>query len=519
MRMLGAGVLLVCLAGLPVVAVAEESAKPEPGQEQGQDQGQEPEQAQDRDRVQEQPLGKDQEPVQGKDPAAESPRKAKPEPEAPSPQPAEAAATPAATPVVVAPPALAPFTFRFANGATLKVYGKLELVTYYDTTTPAISDWLAYAQPSNTYDGGEDSFSMSVRASPVGVHLHVPDLVGTWDLDSRVEVDFSGGFVTGGSSAYSPLLRLKQAWVSMSGKHVSILAGQHFAVFAPLFPDTANWIALGTSGNPWIRLPQIRLTLDWAPVKVEVSVNRPMGSNEVLTDSVNDHISDGEQSNVPFLMGRVGVHQPLGLVTLGAGVSGVYGREKVRRVFDPATGEIKRKSNGEYLKDPGTGTTALDRTLDVWMAAVDLKLTSRYFDLMGEFFIGDNLNSFFAGVLQGVSLFYTPPRGLLKGRMDARVIRTMGGWVQAIGRPIPELSLGVGFGVDDPRNGDLNPATAGPVRTRNTTVHGNVGYKLGGAWLIGAEVSWTRTNWRTSVAPQDLSNSNIRAVVKTSWAF
>lgn len=505
--MFGAGVLLVCLVGLPGVAVAEEISEPEREQEQ------------DQDRAQQQPLGKDQEPVQGKDPTAESPRKAKPEPEAPSPVPAEVAVGPADTPVVVAPPAPAPFTFRFANGATLKVYGKLELVTYYDTTTPAISDWLAYAQPSNTYDGGEDSFSMSVRASPVGVHLHVPDLVGTWDLDSRVEVDFSGGFVTGGSSAYSPLLRLKQAWVSMSGKHVSILAGQHFAVFAPLFPDTANWIALGTSGNPWIRLPQIRLTLDWAPVKVEVSVNRPMGSNEVLTDSVNDHISDGEQSNVPFLMGRVGVHQPLGLVTLGAGVSGVYGREKVRRVFDPATGEIKRKSNGEYLKDPGTGTTALDRTLDVWMAAVDLKLTSRYFDLMGEFFIGDNLNSFFAGVLQGVSLFYTPPRGLLKGRMDARVIRTMGGWVQAIGRPIPELSLGVGFGVDDPRNGDLNPATAGPVRTRNTTVHGNVGYKLGGAWLIGAEVSWTRTNWRTSVAPQDLSNSNIRAVVKTSWAF
>lgn len=435
-------------------------------------------------------------------------------PEAPAPAPA---ASPAPAPA--ADPAPAPFTFRFARGASLKVYGKLELVTYYDTTTPAISDWLAYAQPKSTYDGREDAFSMSVRASPVGVHLNVPDLAGTWDLDSRVEIDFSGGFMTGGSSAYSPLLRLKQAWVSMSGKHVSILAGQHFGVFAPLFPDTANWIALGTSGNPWIRLPQIRLTLDWAPVKVEVSVNRPMGSNEVLNDSVNDHISDGEQSNVPFFMGRVGFTQPLGALTLAGGASGVYGREKIRRVYDPATGELKKKANGEYLKDPGDGQRALDRTVDVWMAALDLKVTSKYVDILGEFFIGDNLNSFFAGVLQGVSTFYTPPFGLLKGRMDARAIRTMGGWAQVIGRPVPDLSLGVGFGVDDPRNEDLNPATAGPVRSRNMTAYGNVGYKVGGAWLVGAECSWTRTTWRTSDPTQDPSNTNIRAVVKTSWAF
>jgi hypothetical protein len=153
------------------------------------------------------------------------------------------------------------------------------------------------------------------------------------------------------------------------------------------------------------------------------------------------------------------------------------------------------------------------------MAGLDLKIATKYVDILGEFFIGDNLNSFFAGVLQGVSLFHTPPRGLLPGTMEARSIRTMGGWAQVIGRPIPDLSLGVGFGVDDPRNEDLNPATAGLVRTRNMTVHGNVGYKVGGAWLVGAECSWTRTNWQGGNPSRDLSNANIRAVVKTSWSF
>jgi len=400
-----------------------------------------------------------------------------------------------------------PFTFAFRNGATLRLFGKLELVGYYDTTTPAISDWLAWVEPKGTYNGDEDSFSMSVRASPVGMHFTVPRAVGAMALNARVEADFVGGFVTGGSSAYSPLMRLKQAWVSLDSPHVTILAGQHFGIFGPLFPDTANWIALGTSGNPWIRLPQVRLTLRAAGLQLDLSANRPMGSNEVLTDTVNDHVSDGEWSNMPFLMGRIGGAHDLGRgVSLAWGASGVYGREKVRRVVDPDTGKVLARTDaGEWHS----------RLVPVWMANLDLKLTSPYLDVMGEFFAGANLNTFFAGVLQGVSITATPRTDTAPVDFHVRSIRTMGGWGQVTGKPLKDLRIYAGAGIDHPESGDLIPNPKAPPRAWNLQVYGAAHYAIGGAWRVGAEVSYTRTAYLDTAA----TNANVRAVLRTSWSF
>lgn len=400
-----------------------------------------------------------------------------------------------------------PFTFAFRNGATLRLFGKLELVGYYDTTTPAISDWLAWVEPKGSYNGDEDSFSMSVRASPVGMHFTVPRVAGSMALNARVEVDFVGGFVTGGSSAYSPLMRLKQAWVSLDSPHVTILAGQHFGVFGPLFPDTANWIALGTSGNPWIRLPQVRLTLRAAGLQLDLSANRPMGSNEVLTDTVNDHVSDGEWSNMPFLMGRIGGSHDLGRgVSLAWGASGVYGREKVRRVVDPATGKVLARTDaGEWHS----------RVVPIWMANLDLKLTSAYVDVMGEFFAGANVNSFFAGVLQGVSITASPATETTPVDFQVRSIRTMGGWGQVTGKPFQDLRIYVGAGIDHPDSRDLLPNPKAPPRTWNLQAYGAAHYAIGGAWRVGAEVSYTRTAYLDDA----VTNGNLRVVARTSWSF
>ncbi len=402
-----------------------------------------------------------------------------------------------------------PFTFAFKNGVTLKLYGKLELLAYFDTTTPYISDWLAWVEPKGTINGDQHSFSMSVRGSPVGIHMNWPKVAGDMALNARVEVDFVGGFVTGGSSAYSPLMRLKQAWVSLDGKHVTILAGQHFGVFGPLFPDTANWIALGTSGNPWIRLPQVRLTVRGAGLQWDVSANRPMGSNEVLTDTVNDMISDGEWSAIPFFMSRLGGQHDLGAgVGLGWGVSGVWGREKVRRALDPATGKIlARGETGEMHS----------KNADVWLADVDLKLTTKYLDVMGEFFAGANVNTFFAGILQGVAITATAAKDGNPATYNVKSIRTMGGWGQITAKPTRDLRLYAGAGIDHPYASDLAPIynAKAPPRLYNLSAYGAAHYAIGGMWRVGLEVSYTRTQYLKDAG----NNYNIRTLARTSWSF
>ncbi len=433
-------------------------------------------------------------------PAAE----ATPAATAPAPEVAAKAPEPAAW--------MPPYIWKFQGGASLRIYGRLELLTYYDTSIPYISDWLAYAQPAGTFSGDNGSFSMSVRASPIGIHLNVPEVTPGWAFNARVEVDFSGGFLTGAMSAYSPLMRLKQAWVSIDSDHVSIMAGQNFGVFNPLFPDEASWIALGTSGNPWIRLPQIRLTLNWEPIKFELAAARPMGGNEVFNDSVNDMISDGELSKMPFFMGRLGYFADYGGgSTLGIGFSGVYGRERIHRDY----------ALTHTTGDKATETSTLDQTTNVWMAGADAKLTTKYVDLMGEFYIGDNLNQFFAGVLQGVTII---PAALDKATDkvvpgQAWAIRDLGGWGQITVKPVPRLFLYAGAGIDKPRVGDLyydrTDKKAVVPREYNLTAYGSVNYKFFDVWLVGAEVSYTRTKY----LDDNGTNYNVRAMLKTAFIF
>ena len=445
---------------------------------------------------------------------------------APDAAPADAMPATAEKAAEVAVPApepaawLPPYIWKFQGGASLRIYGRLELLTYYDTSVPYISDWLAYAQPAGTFAGDNGSFSMSVRASPMGLHLNVPDVAPGWAINARLEVDFSGGFLTGAMSAYSPLMRLKQAWVSVDSEHVSILAGQNFGVFNPLFPDEASWIALGTSGNPWIRLPQIRLTLNWEPVKFELAAARPMGGNELFNDSVNDMISDGELSKMPFFMARAGYFADYGGgSTLGIGFSGVFGRERLHRDYAMVHPKIKGADGTTTQKADETST--LDEMTNVWMAGVDAKLTTKFVDLQGEFYIGENLNQFFAGVLQGVTLIPAALNATTDTVVPGRAwaIRDLGGWGQVTVKPIPRLFLYTGAGIDKPRVGDLyydrTDKKAVVPREYNLTAYGSINYKFFDVWMVGGEVSYTRTKY----LDDNGTNYNVRAMLKTAFIF
>ena len=426
-------------------------------------------------------------------------------------------AAPAASPDVVAgPPAelpslSPPFIWRFQGGTTLRLYGRIEFLTSYDTTVPYLGDLWAYVPPAGTFNGDNGSFSMSVRGTIVGVHLMVPGVAPGWAFNSRVEIDFSGGFLTGAMSAYSPLVRLRHAWVSMDSEHVSILAGQGYGIFNPLFPDEGTWLALGTAGNPYIRAPQLRLTLMWDPMKVELSATRPIGGNEVFTDSVNDLVSDGELSKMPFFMARLSYLGDYGGgTTLGLGVSGVYGREFIHREYPFTHADLKT-----------TETSTIDQMTNVWLAGADAKLTTKYVDLVGEFFVGENINQFFAGVLQGVTLL---PATLDKATDKVRAgqawaIRAYGGWGQVSVKPIDRLVFHLGASIDHPRTGDLtyDRTDKKAVVPREYNLAGWVAgnYKLGDLWLVGCEVSYLRTKY----LDDNGTNYNLRVMLKGSFIF
>jgi len=379
-----------------------------------------------------------------------------------------------------------PFTFKFKNNATLKYYGKIEMVSYYDTTTPFVSDWLAFVYPDTNYDGTQESFSMAVRASLFGFNFNLPDVWGSADLNAKLEMDFVGGYSTGTTTAYTPLVRMKQAWFSLDTEHFSFLAGQAFGVFGPLFPDNCAWIALGSSGNPWIRVPQLRVTVKDKHWKWEVSANRSMAFDETLGGTLDDIMSDGEQSALPMMMSRLGYTGKIGSVDVATGISGTYGREKYYR---------------------NSATAVIDKDLSYYMGVFDLFLGSKYVDFKGEAFYGENLNTFYAGILQGVTESDANADGI---NDDVNGIGSMGGWAQFTFKPTSKWAFNLGGGIEDTDNADL----AATGRAYNFTGYVNGIYKPS-KWLsFTLEPCFTRTGYNGGT-----SNDNIRGTFRTAFMF
>jgi hypothetical protein len=381
------------------------------------------------------------------------------------------------------------FLFKFKDDISLKIYGKMEMLTYHDTTSPFVSDWYVFVNPRDTYAGQQSSTSMSVRATPIGFLFKVPNAVGSANITARLETDFCGGFTQGSMGVYSPISRLKHAYFTIGHENLEVLLGQSFVIFSPLFPSQFSWIALGASGNPWMRLPQIRLTAKYKPFQAQFSINRAMSANVVFPNQVDDIISEGEQAGVPILMARLGYSDSFDYFSLQTGVSGVYGNDKIHRE--------------DTTQGSATSGSVVDKRLPIWMAAFDLKITTKYLDFLGEVFAGENLNTFFAGILQGVSIDFL--------NQTARAIHTYGGWGQFTVKPVKDIFLNLGYGFDNPSTTNLSAA----ARSFNSTAYTNINYIVSKWFNVGIETSYMRTKY---VDPNK-SNSNFRMLLRTSFVY
>ena len=120
------------------------------------------------------------------------------------------------------------------------------------------------------YVGG--SFNMTAQQTRLGLNITFDDTAG-WTkatLSGRVEMDFNGGYsaTTNSTTFYNALFRLRLAYMKAAWGGFSILAGQDYALLAPLFATSVAWQAVPIfwqAGNPWNRSPQIRVAYDANP--------------------------------------------------------------------------------------------------------------------------------------------------------------------------------------------------------------------------------------------------------------
>jgi hypothetical protein len=315
------------------------------------------------------------------------------------------------------------------------------------------------------YGGSEDDDAMHVTARQTRLGLNFSWCENGITTKAKLEYDFYGlGAKPSGLNAMenkaAPMLR--HAFLEVTKGRWSFLAGQTSDVISPLVPKTVNYSVAWAQGNMGYRRPQFRVSTwarlgEKAKLKLAVAATRTLGSD--LDGDGND---DGADAPVPTAQGRLGFEAEFSDEGSAAvGVSGHYGIEK-------------------WGVEDSTETES-------WSFNTDLRLVvNKRFNVSGEFFVGQNLGTYFGGILQSVNPMKNE-------------IFTMGGWGMASVKPHARVLVNAGYAFDDPDEADfeLPEGIIHTFRDKNSVIFGNVMYSITSTVTAMFEVSYLKTEYLT----------------------
>jgi hypothetical protein len=335
-------------------------------------------------------------------------------------------------------------------------YGYIKLDASYDDSRTNYGNFVLYI-PGESEDKNDDEFNMTARQTRLGMHIVAPPFAD-WSIQGRIEVDFYGdGFASHENKAE---VLLRHAFFKVSKEGLSIIAGQAFDVISPLNPYTLNYTVGWAAGNIGYRRPQLGMTYDYAlnhktKLLTAVSIARTSGlANEDLD---LDGQNDGEDAGMPTIQVRFALATECFTEKESVfGLSGHYGKEEM--AWD-----------------------AIEKEWESWSVNWDFHIPfSDQISLKGEAFVGCNVDDYFGGILQGVSV-------------DVREgIKATGGWAQVSYQPDQEWQVHAGFGLDNPSDKNLSPG----MRAKNGFVFLNALWKIIPCVTVGLEYSHWETEYK-----------------------
>jgi hypothetical protein len=383
-------------------------------------------------------------------------------------------------------PAPAPPAPPAAEAPAVKVtpYGVVYFNGFHNTGGTNNQDVPLWALP------GTGDTSATARQSRFGLRVSAPAALGA-KAAAVVEADFYGGFPAIGTGENFGQVRLRLANVRLDWTRTSLVLGQDWMVFAPLSPNSLACAAIplfAAGGNPWARLPQVRLEQRFGSGLVQAAVLAPQSGD--FNSAFLAQPNSGALSEVPYLQGRLAftTKNAFGSGKPGAvGVSGHFGRSRV------------------------TPTGGSPKDLDSTGGAFDLSLPlGKHVVIAGEAFAGKNLTGFQAGIFQGINPDAVTGTGTA-GTPEA--IATKGGWAQiGVTPPASKVTLLAAYGLDDPDDEDLRSAGKRNLRSKNQVVALAVQWKASAQLSLGVEYRFLETRFSQSAKQKD-RHLNLAAVM------
>ncbi|HBA85748.1 MAG TPA: hypothetical protein DCZ95_16825 [Verrucomicrobia bacterium] len=313
---------------------------------------------------------------------------------------------------------------QVASKFDITLYGYVKLDASYDTQRTSAGDLMFFVLPE--VNGEKDNeFNMTAKETRFGFDISGPasDTVKT---TGKIEGDFYGP----GGSANSPNLRLRLAYLDLAlNNGLSFRAGQDWETFITVIPKIVNFSYLADCGALGLRRPQARLTYEaGGDTKFigKLAVARTIG--EDIDGGGQD---DGVDSGLPTVQYNFVIQTKwLSSKPTKLGISGHYGQETL---------------DGVTTNTPPRISTVDDKNYDTWsvIGSAIIPLHDKV-ALQGTLWMGENLDTYFGGIGQGIN------------KALATEIAAKGGFFQAMFDVTSRLNLNVGVGADDPEDDDLN---------------------------------------------------------------
>ena len=343
------------------------------------------------------------------------------------------------------------------------IFGALKLDMLFNGGRPISPGTPFYLLPGSALGFSQNTVDIHARQSTLGAAFTGPQ-VGSFQSGGLVMAMFFNDSVILDQYGFLPL----QAYGELKNEDWRFAAGLQFDVFNPGVPTMLPFSALAASGNSGNSFRgQVRVERFLHPAD-DVQWTLQGALSEPITTTIDPTFGLlNEDAGWPNLEGRValgvGALQQAGLATyrpVEFGVSGVVGQ---LRTLEVGVRQV---------------------VADVWGVGTDFRwMMTESSGITGEFFTGQSLGTYNAGILQ------TTNRDTFLG------VRSTGGWLEYFQYWNPCLHSHFGYGIDDPLDRDV--ALGSPLY--NSTIYSNLLWDVNSTFRVGFEVTWRQTQYR--VAP------------------
>ncbi|MBF0406610.1 MAG: hypothetical protein HQM10_04605 [Candidatus Riflebacteria bacterium] len=371
--------------------------------------------------------------------------------------------------------------------SALSVDGYIKLDAIYSDSTDTPGS-ICFFVPSEAAKKNDSKFYLTVNQTRFGVNF-LPKNEGEAKYSGRLEYDFYGGYNSTVAPENKSMIMLRHAYVNVEwpDMDLSLLGGQTWDVIAPLNPNTVNYGPMLCQGNIGYRRPQLRLTKgiktsDHSKLTLQLAAVRTLGKSDVFLNGSGD---GGIDSGKPSVQGRLAWQFP---ATMGKNAEiGVFGH----------SGEEEHDVNVS-----GDSKNILSRS-----SGFDFKLpVSRKFSLQFEGFSGQNIDTYYGGIYQGIlvttrsktnALTYSSVNIASGTSANSDIIyadgiKSKGGWLELNFGPYNRWHWNAGIASEKVTNDEL-PANA---RVKNTSGWLNTVYDLNNVTQLYLEYARCTTTYR-----------------------